>query len=319
MFRDDPFSSKRYDIKWRVKGQSMELALNDMIRLSPLIDKVKPHPFTYQLVKFDDLSDSEKLNAESGLCFKHNVNTPEATTTTSSAEKRKLQSTSTISPEQSTLVKKIKPSDSLENLTKINLPRVSFSKNSIDSSSPSTSRNPESVTIPNSSMTLQSDSKNADPESNLSKFEDTKTSNEVNTCEENQHSKISEEFNCVICTELLIPPVVMTSCGHNFCAFCLESWMNKNIKDSEEFPACPTCGEKITTKIKAYSIENCIAKLEEKMNAEEREDRVAAKEERQLMISYEKEKKKKKEEEEKERIKQEEKARIVAKLQLEGK
>ena len=154
VFRDDPFSSKRYDIKWTIQGKSMELALNDMIRLSPLMDK--SHPFTYKLMKFDDLTDTEKSRAESGLCFRHDViKTPTTSTTTSSAEKRKLQqsSTSTISPEQSTLIKKIKPSDSIENLSNRSLPRVSFSE------LPSTaSRNPESVTIPASSVTLKSDS-----------------------------------------------------------------------------------------------------------------------------------------------------------------
>jgi len=80
--------------------------------------------------------------------------------------------------------------------------------------------------------------------------------------------------------------------------------MNKMDKDKnqEDCAKCPTCGEKITTQIKAYSIENCIAKLEEKMGVEDKEDRIAAKEERQLMIQHAKQKKK----EEEERIRKEE-------------
>merc|ERR1712166_615442 len=34
----------------------------------------------------------------------------------------------------------------------------------------------------------------------------------------------TEEFNCAVCMELLIPPCIMTNCGHNFCEYCLDHW-----------------------------------------------------------------------------------------------
>lgn len=39
-----------------------------------------------------------------------------------------------------------------------------------------------------------------------------------------------EEVECGICLEMIIPPVVMTNCSHNFCLFCIRQFQFSNFK-----------------------------------------------------------------------------------------
>lgn len=46
----------------------------------------------------------------------------------------------------------------------------------------------------------------------------------------------SEDYNCPICLDLLLEPVV-GACGHEFCRDCYGQWLSR----SRTYPSCPLC------------------------------------------------------------------------------
>lgn len=46
--------------------------------------------------------------------------------------------------------------------------------------------------------------------------------------------KLEEEFECVICREMLVAAHTLVPCGHVFCGECLMGWLEKHIN-------CPNC------------------------------------------------------------------------------
>lgn len=53
----------------------------------------------------------------------------------------------------------------------------------------------------------------------------------------NFHSMASsEDYNCPICLDLLLEPVV-GACGHEFCRDCYRQWLSR----SRTYPSCPLC------------------------------------------------------------------------------
>jgi len=111
----------------------------------------------------------------------------------------------------------------------------------------------------------------------------------------------SEEFNCVVCMELLIPPCIATNCGHNFCEYCIDTWMYKFRK--EEQVKCPTCNEVILHRVRLYAVANCIEKIEQKMCPAEKADRDECRASRlDEIATFEEQKKKDTEAEEREKL-----------------
>jgi len=51
--------------------------------------------------------------------------------------------------------------------------------------------------------------------------------------------EIIKLLTCAICLEILIPPTASLSCGHTFCAFCIDNWASKT-------KACPRCNVSFT-------------------------------------------------------------------------
>lgn len=112
----------------------------------------------------------------------------------------------------------------------------------------------------------------------------------------NMLTSLTDECNCSICSEILIPPCVTTNCGHNFCEFCIDRWSWQ-----KENPVCPTCNEKITYKSRNVTLKNIIESYEKTLSKEEKEDRLQAIEEQKNNLNLWKEmiEKQKKEEMEK--------------------
>ncbi len=47
--------------------------------------------------------------------------------------------------------------------------------------------------------------------------------------------KVSAKYNCSICTDVLIDPMITECCGQHFCKACLEKWFQEGVK------SCPCC------------------------------------------------------------------------------
>ena len=47
---------------------------------------------------------------------------------------------------------------------------------------------------------------------------------------------VLEDYNCPICLDLLLEPVV-GACGHEFCKDCYTRWLAR----SRAYPSCPLC------------------------------------------------------------------------------
>lgn len=50
-------------------------------------------------------------------------------------------------------------------------------------------------------------------------------------------SKVSDEFICTICHDVLENPLVTPSCEHIFCEECIKDWLTKGPTKAE--PSCP--------------------------------------------------------------------------------
>lgn len=50
-------------------------------------------------------------------------------------------------------------------------------------------------------------------------------------------SRVSDEFICTICTDVLEDPLVTPSCEHVFCGECIKSWLTKGPLKAT--PSCP--------------------------------------------------------------------------------
>ncbi len=46
--------------------------------------------------------------------------------------------------------------------------------------------------------------------------------------------KLEDDFECVICRDLLVGAHTLVPCGHVFCGHCLMGWLQKNA-------TCPNC------------------------------------------------------------------------------
>jgi len=350
-------NSTKPDICWHIQNSEWELAINDIIRIAPVIE-VHPHPMTYQLATYDSLNDEEKSRVEeTGLNFKHVIpetipKSPEIlkipeierpkilknnekkivgfakkSTPFKSAysnEKRKLSNTKSPSN------KKLKESDSQE---------IPLENDSHPDFLPEPERSPffdskmtkwlnSDPKIPKSTLettpTPKTPQKAPPTAPNITTTETTPKTTPITTPKAEPTPKPvittpeTEEFNCAVCMELLIPPCIMTNCGHNFCEYCLDHWteskkskkqhQNQENEDNDQNDQkihentrdhvnCPTCSEKITTRIKAYAIANFIEKLENKMVGEALVDRNEARAARILEIKFFDEEKKKIEEE----------------------
>lgn len=47
-------------------------------------------------------------------------------------------------------------------------------------------------------------------------------------------SKLEDDFECVICRDMLVGAHTLVPCGHVFCGHCLMGWLPKNAN-------CPNC------------------------------------------------------------------------------
>ncbi|XP_035712911.1 uncharacterized protein LOC118437714 [Folsomia candida] len=66
-------------------------------------------------------------------------------------------------------------------------------------------------------------------------------------------TELMEMFRCPICQDYLIEATA-TSCGHTFCATCLESW--KKVK-----PICPLCSKQVKCHIRLFNDDLLIEKM----------------------------------------------------------
>ena len=94
-------------------------------------------------------------------------------------------------------------------------------------------------------------------------------------------SSMKEEFMCVICQELFIDAHTLP-CAHSFCKYCITEWMkrSKNV--------CPICRKNIYSSKPVHSLvlDNAISKMELNMNAQEKQDRMAVRNERKGPVSH---------------------------------
>lgn len=56
--------------------------------------------------------------------------------------------------------------------------------------------------------------------------------------QESAPAAVVEDYNCPICLDLLLEPVV-GACGHEFCKDCYTRWLAR----SRAYPTCPLCRE----------------------------------------------------------------------------
>ena len=90
--------------------------------------------------------------------------------------------------------------------------------------------------------------------------------------EEGIVSSMTEEFTCVICQELFIKAHTLP-CSHSFCEHCIKEWLKTRS-------VCPICREHVISgPVHSLVLDNAITKIEEKLSAEKKQDREAAKEE----------------------------------------
>lgn len=59
---------------------------------------------------------------------------------------------------------------------------------------------------------------------------------------------VVEDYNCPICLDLLLEPVV-GACGHEFCKDCYTRWLER----SRAYPTCPLCREVLSVVVPGSS------------------------------------------------------------------
>ena len=60
---------------------------------------------------------------------------------------------------------------------------------------------------------------------------------------------VVEDYNCPICLDLLLEPVV-GACGHEFCKDCYTRWLAR----SRAYPTCPLCREVLSIVVPGNSL-----------------------------------------------------------------
>lgn len=91
---------------------------------------------------------------------------------------------------------------------------------------------------------------------------------------------VDNHLSCIVCSEILVFPSTVVTCGHTFCSLCIEKW-NKKSAD------CPICRSKIDDIIPNVGLESYMDKVVETFFPEDaksarktlQEERAAQKEE----------------------------------------
>ena len=60
---------------------------------------------------------------------------------------------------------------------------------------------------------------------------------------------VLEDYNCPICLDLLLEPVV-GACGHEFCKDCYTLWLAR----SRAYPSCPLCRKVLALAVPGKSL-----------------------------------------------------------------
>jgi len=265
---------KKTDGSGRINVMNSQHALQagDIIIFAPIARKV--HSYAYVLERVDTI-DRENLPDQRGTnAFKHRPVAAPAVSPNDSLKRKRANSSlmkqclggspihgdakkeveaASISPKVAPQIKRLKPSSN-----------DSFEKgNTSGQTIPSTTefKTPEKVNV-------------------ISKLTATPTKPVVEPAQPVEN--ISEEFTCVMCMELLIRPCIVTDCGHRLCEYCIDTWMYKFRK--EPHVKCPTCNDVIKNRIRDYAIANIIEKLELKMSAADRDDRLECRAEREQQM-----------------------------------
>ncbi|BDA44305.1 probable E3 ubiquitin-protein ligase RNF8 at C-terminar half [Coccomyxa sp. Obi] len=85
--------------------------------------------------------------------------------------------------------------------------------------------------------------------------------------------KLEDDFECVICRDLLVGAHTLVPCGHVFCGQCLMDWLQKNA-------TCPNCRTKVTAPpVPALLINNTAEGLEGGLSSEDAAERSRRKKE----------------------------------------
>ena len=67
---------------------------------------------------------------------------------------------------------------------------------------------------------------------------------------------VDNHLSCIVCSEILVFPSTVVTCGHTFCNLCIEKW-NKKSED------CPICRSKIDDIIPNVALESYLDKVAE--------------------------------------------------------
>ena len=73
---------------------------------------------------------------------------------------------------------------------------------------------------------------------------------------------VNKHLSCIVCSEILVFPSNVVSCGHTFCKLCIEKW-NKKSAD------CPICRSKVEKIIPNVALESYIDEVAENFFPEE--------------------------------------------------
>ena len=90
---------------------------------------------------------------------------------------------------------------------------------------------------------------------------------------QNTLNAIKSTLECTVCSYLLIIPVIILSCGHRTCSYCMNNW-------SRVHNNCPMCRAFVSGTQNDFLSASIIESLEQSMTQTERNERISIRNDR---------------------------------------